>query len=144
MTPAPCAGEIRAVEPSVFDTKMFRILLWTFAMALFYVAVPIPMPGGEQGTLSVFDKATHVFAYGFLTLLGLAGRYAATPLAMSLLLHGTLLEVCQGLFTTYRTASLADWLADGMGIAVALLLAGLGRFLLARLGRKARSSRIAT
>ena len=82
--------------------------------------------------------------FAYLFEIQFAGRYAATPLAMSLLLHGTLLEVCQGLFTTYRTASLADWLADGMGIAVALLLAGLGRFLLARLGRKARSSRIAT
>jgi VanZ family protein len=135
-TPARCAGVTPAaadvfdwlfVEGKVVAARLFRGLLWLAAIALFYLAVVLPMPGGEQGHLSVFDKATHLVAYGGLTLLGLLGRYAPVRLAIALAAHGALIELAQGAFTTHRTASLGDWLADVMGIAGMLMLAAIGR-----------------
>lgn len=114
-----------------FLTQLAKGLLWLGLVAVFYMAVFISMPGGEQGILSIFDKVTHVITYACLTLLGLLSRYAVVRLVRFLLLHGALIEIFQGLLTTHRTASLADWLADGLGIASMLLLAIIWRRLFA-------------
>ena len=115
------------VEGKEIAARSFRVLLWLAAIALFYLSVVPPMPGGEQGYLSVFDKAAHLLAYGGLALLGLLGRYAPRHITIALAAHGALMELAQGVFTTHRTASVGDWLADVVGIAGMLMLAAIVR-----------------
>jgi VanZ family protein len=103
------------------------------APALLYVAVlfvaglmPLrKLPGPD---FALADKAWHLLAFAGLALLlaralghfGLPLARAARDAALASALLGALLEIFQS-FTRYRSADLADLLADALGAALAYL-----------------------
>ena len=99
---------------------------WRIALALLLCAVlwlaltPSPPPQASLG----WDKLNHAAAFATLAavaFLGFARTWAR--IAAALLAFGALIEVLQS-FTATRSAEWGDLLADGVGIALGLLLAG--------------------
>lgn len=85
------------------------------------------------------DKLQHAVAYLLLTgwyAQLVAGRHGRAGLALGLLVLGVLVEALQSL-TSWRSAEIADLLANVTGIALGLLLTiGRGATLLERLERR--------
>ena len=97
-----------------------QVAFWTGLMVVMYGAVAQPMPGGSTGVLSVYDKLTHTGVYAVLTGLGLLGRQRPLTLLAVLSLHGVSIEVLQA-FSPHRTPDWRDLMANGLGVALALL-----------------------
>ena len=96
-------------------TSGFRIALIVAIVTILYLAItPFPVPVVED----VNDKASHVLAFFGLALL-LDFSFPASALdvrkILALLAFGLLIEVIQ-YHLPYRTFSLLDWAADGLGI----------------------------
>lgn len=80
----------------------------------------------EAPKYSYEDKVQHVLAFGGVALVGmLAFPTRRCWLVMALVLYGGLMECMQYLLTTTRHASVLDWLADAVGVALAYGLAYL-------------------
>lgn len=100
---------------------------FTFALrVLFYLvcatvlAVALAPVSGEAG--SGVDKLQHLGVFYGLTLLALAAhpRRKVFFLAAGLAAFGALIEVLQGLPFFSRDRDIADWIADLVGVAMAL------------------------
>ena len=81
------------------------------------------------GTGLLIDKWVHGFTFAFLAA-WYAGQYDRRNygwLVLGLLVFGGFIEVCQSM-VTYRTAELADFYADALGVMAGILIAiaGLG------------------
>lgn len=91
------------------------------ALATVLVLSLLPVPAGLQ-VFSWQDKLEHAAAF---LALGLLGQFAwprhARHVAGGLLAYGALIEVAQS-FTAWRTGDAADWLADALGVGLALLV----------------------
>lgn len=103
----------------------FRIALIVAIVTVLYLAItPLPVPVVED----VNDKASHVLAFFGLALLldfSFPDRGLDARKVLALLAFGLLIEVIQ-YHLPYRTFSLLDWAADGLGIvAYRLALPGL-------------------
>jgi VanZ family protein len=74
------------------------------------------------------DKVEHFIAFAGLTawFCGLYPRSSWWKIAAAFLFFGAAIEVAQGVFTTTRAMEFNDWVADGAGIVVALLLSRFG------------------
>jgi VanZ family protein len=104
--------------------------LWRVALALLLVVInwlaltPAPPRQMDLG----WDKLNHLSAFATLAVVAVLGRCGAFwRIAVALLAYGGLIEILQS-FTPNRDAEWADLLADGVGIALGLLLvAGLFR-----------------
>jgi len=73
------------------------------------------------------DKWAHLLTFAVLAL-WFAGQYARQSywrIALGLLCFGVLIEICQSMLT-YRTAEVADFVADVIGIVLGLVIAMLG------------------
>lgn len=106
---------------------MTRVSLFRAAFAAALVAVlflslwPLPEPPPVS---TGWDKSDHVVAYLVLGLLGI-GAFANLPrLWLALLAYGGAIELLQG-FVAYRTPAWGDFLADAIGLGIALLLGAL-------------------
>ena len=72
------------------------------------------------------DKLQHIVVFVTLTLIGLyAYPINKRAVIIGLILFGLAIEILQSTFTLTRQASLADWLADIVGLILALSLATL-------------------
>lgn len=91
------------------------IIVSTFAMLIELT----PKTGGWP----YWDKVQHIVGFGILATLG-SLAYAQTKgwVCAGLGSYGALIEYFQGAFTTNRTASLGDWLADILGIAMGVAI----------------------
>ena len=70
-----------------------------------------------------WDKAQHVIAFFFLSILGiLAHQKFMDKIVIGLFLYGGLIEILQWV-TGWRSGEFIDWLADGMGIMLGGTLA---------------------
>ncbi|MBT0959939.1 VanZ family protein [Denitromonas iodatirespirans] len=91
------------------------------ALAAVLVLSLLPVPAGLQ-VFSWQDKLEHATAF---LALGLLGQFAWARhgrwVAIGLLAYGALIEVAQS-FTAWRTGDAADWLADALGVGLALLI----------------------
>lgn len=105
------------------------LLHWRSGLALrvlFYAACAIALAvalapvSGEAG--SGADKLQHFAAFYGLALLGLIAhpRRSVFVLAIGLALFGGLIEILQGLPIVARDRDLADWVADILGVAMAV------------------------
>jgi VanZ family protein len=107
---------------------------WLLAAVLLAGVITMlrPLPPGNW-TESWFDGADKLFHVGFFALLWCLGSRAqlgsAALLGAGLLLLGAGIEAAQALFTTTRSASFDDLLANGAGLllGMALLRAALRR-----------------
>jgi len=86
-----------------------------------------PWMGGGGSYWILSDKWMHGFTFVALAV-WYSGQYARRSygwLALGLLIFGALIEACQSM-VTYRTAEMADLIADVLGIAVGILIALMG------------------
>lgn len=121
--------------------RFFLLAAWVLAIAWLSLVSKPPTP---DTTLFGFDKFLHATAYGTLTLLagwafsGIAALSSRSwiLIAVSAVAMSALMEAGQALFTTTRTAEVADLVANVIGAAAAVLLA--------RIAKLARSSRQVT
>ena len=96
---------------------LVKIAFW-MACIVFGFLYLIPTAYLSSGLFDWWDKAQHVFAFFFLSGLGiLAYQKAVVKVAIGLLLYGSLIEVFQWL-TGWRSGEFADWAADGIGILI--------------------------
>jgi VanZ family protein len=81
----------------------------------------------DPGIFSL-DKWLHGITFIFLTV-WFSGQYrrrAYWRLAAGMLVFGVLIEVCQRIATTGRSAEIMDLVADSIGIALGLIVARAG------------------
>jgi hypothetical protein len=86
------------------------------------------LPSTAIADVSVGDKFQHALAYGVLALwlCGLFSRNRCGRAVLASFALGCLVELLQAGLTDDRVAELADLLANGIGIAVAFVLAWYG------------------
>ena len=96
-------------------------LFW-LSLSLTTVLMLIELKPQVPGILYV-DKIQHIFVFMLLTLIGVMA-YAQKKwfIVNGLILFGVLIELLQGVFTLTRHASIADWIADIVGIGLAISL----------------------
>lgn len=82
-------------------------------------AVPAAPPGS--------DKVVHVVVFGLLAVTGLITGFRRWPLALSLLGYAALSEVIQAIPALGRGASVGDWIADAVGVALGFWLTAASR-----------------
>ncbi|MGY1621699.1 VanZ family protein [Geodermatophilus sp. SYSU D00965] len=76
--------------------------------------VPLAPPG--------VDKLVHLVLFAVLALTGRWAGVRAGALTALLLVYAAVSEVVQGLTPLDRSASVADWLADAVGVLAGVLL----------------------
>ncbi len=98
-----------------------------WAMVLF-IAVSCLEPARYVPDVHLWDKAEHALAFfGMSVWFGGLVRRARYPLvALAMLLFGGGIEIAQGLMGWGRDADILDFVADGVGITVAMILLYLG------------------
>jgi LPXTG-motif cell wall-anchored protein len=98
-------------------TTGWKLAFWTCALAILILSL---VPVTPELPTTGWDKSNHFLGFFVLTMLGLAA-YPRRPVIVlaGLLLYGGLIEILQA-FTTYRSAELADLMADGIGVAAAI------------------------
>lgn len=103
------------------------VLLLIVALAVSMMP-EIPLwPDNPLDSFEFSDKALHILAFLSLAV-WFSGQYARRSywrFAIGLLAFGAFIELLQGM-TTYRAAEWLDLYADGVGIALGLLVALLG------------------
>lgn len=108
-----------------------RELRLAFLLVLVLVTALALRPGAPgQTSLLGWDKLDHVSAFGALGLLARMGWPQSRWIypAIALAGYGLLIELVQASPLVHRTASVADLVADAIGIALGLVLAlGVGR-----------------
>jgi VanZ family protein len=123
------------VKPVVVPELRYPRLWLAIGLLLAAVITVLSLiPNTELPDLKVSDKIEHLLAYvalGFC-FASVVVRRDWGWLVLSLLAFGALIEVAQGMMSLGRSADVRDFVADGAGIAIGLLLA------LTPLGRWAR------
>lgn len=109
-------------------TTLWLTLGWLLMIIVLTNAV-LPSPAGAPGFLT--DKQLHALVFVVLTMwfAGIYQRRKLGWLVVAMALFGALIEIAQA-FVAQRDSSLADWVADlvGIAIAVALIFTGLDRW----------------
>lgn len=102
------------------------MLFWV-AIAVVLAATLTPSRMMPSVIFQYSDKVQHALAFGGLAVLGLVGYTSHwRRVLIGLFVLGGAIEVAQAL-TGWRDGEWADWLADGIGIALALGLLWLAR-----------------
>lgn len=102
----------------------WRAAFW-IAVAGGFVLALWPEPHTHEPWFAGADKVKHAASFALLVLLGLRAGYRSLPrLVLGLMALGGAVEIAQS-FTDTRSAEWLDWLADGVGIALGLSLAGV-------------------
>lgn len=111
-----------------------RLAFWGLAVVL-TVASLTPVEHLPPLVFDLWDKAQHALGFAALALLGGVAypRWREAALVAGLLTHGAVIEWAQAA-TGWRHGDLADWVADGVGVAVGVLIARA-----VRRGRTARA-----
>jgi len=111
------------------DNFKLIALFITIAIAVLSLIKP-----SESSGLSLFkfenaDKIQHLIAYFFLTLSWLFAIKSSTKkikviitIIVLCVLYGTIIEVLQGIATSYRTADYRDIIANSVGITLAVII----------------------
>ena len=112
----------RPMPPSTQQTR-WRIALAALLVFVSYKAFSTP---GAAASFLHMDKVLHVCAFVCLTIVASRswppGRQTIWAVALGLATYGAFIELVQSQLPS-RQASLADWAADALGIALGLALA---------------------
>ena len=117
---------------------MLKLIKTLFKDNALYVAIAVTIGIGYLSLVKVsvstidvnnFDKVYHIIAYFVLGLFWLLSfpvsikeNKVKVIIALCCIIYGIVIEVLQVTFTTYRTASILDMLANTVGVIVALLI----------------------
>jgi len=100
------------------STGLCRAALVAALLGIFVLSM-IPVPAGLE-VFSWQDKVEHASAFALLGVLAATARLGpARRWVVGLLVYGALIEFAQST-VPYRTADPADWVADAIGVALAL------------------------
>ena len=106
--------------------RIMPLLFWSL-MILTTVLMLIELKPHASGMLYV-DKIQHALVFMLLTLSGLLAYAHKKWFVLSgLTLFGIVIELLQGMYTLTRQASVADWIADVVGIILMISLIGLNK-----------------
>lgn len=111
MAPHPALAVHGSLARGVFAVVVLVSLAVLFAPAS---DVPPAAPG--------VDKVVHLALFAALAAVGRWAGVRARALAVLLLGYAALSEVVQGLPALGRSTSLADWVADAVGVLIGLAL----------------------
>ena len=113
----------RAIAPE--RRPLWRALLTALLVAITYLAL---VPDPPRGVSTGWDKSNHALAFASL---GIASVWAIWPrprqwgrLVVALLAYGGAIEIAQS-FLPPRSGEWQDLLADGVGIALGLMVASV-------------------
>ena len=97
---------------------------WLFAAALAMTTALMLWPFLPTSDGWIYtDKVEHVLVFIVLTGLGiLAYTHWLSRIFIGLMVYGALIELLQAALTSTRQASMADWLADCVGIALGYVI----------------------
>ena len=102
--------------------RHWRLLLWLLTMIVSWFAFK---PNTGEDIVVHVDKLRHVFAFATLAAVAALGWPPGVRqsrlIAIGLLAYGLAIELVQSQLPT-RSASVADWMMDGVGVALGLLL----------------------
>ena len=121
--------ELRAQRIAEDSRLRLARLWWALGWALvIYITISCLEPPRYVPNLHVNDKLEHAGAFFGLTLWfgGLVRRERYPVVALLMLLFGAGIEVAQGLMGLGREADVRDFVADSVGVAVALVLLYVG------------------
>jgi hypothetical protein len=97
-----------------------------FAVAVLVSLAVLFAPASDVPSAAAgVDKVVHLALFAALALTGRWAGAGARPLAVLLLGYAAVSEVVQGLSALDRSMSLADWVADAVGVLLGLVLWGL-------------------
>lgn len=121
--------ELEMVDPEAGPLLRLPRLWWAlgWAMVLFIVASTLA-PERYVPDLHLWDKAEHAIAFFGLTFWfgGLLSRQRYPAIAFVMLLLGGGIELAQGAMNWGRDEDILDFVADSVGVSVALTLLYLG------------------
>jgi VanZ family protein len=101
-----------------FKPTVFAVFFWLALGISSYLMLMEITP--KAPLFPYVDKAEHVITFLFLTIFGIKAYPSKTFwILVMLAAYGISIELMQGAFTLTREASVLDWLADVMGIALA-------------------------
>ncbi len=110
--------------------KHFMSLIFWLLVAVVSVLMLIELKPTTDGIPNI-DKLEHAFVFITLTITGCLAYVQQKPrIYAGLIALGALYEVLQALFTVTRQASVYDWLADIVGILIAIGLMAANRRLM--------------
>jgi VanZ family protein len=110
--------------------SFIRIIFWSSCFVFGFLCI-IPTVYLPSGLFDWWDKAQHIFAFFYLSGLGILGySKSVSKVSLGLLMYGGLIEIIQWI-TGWRSGDWADWLADGIGILLSVII--LNIFILNRL-----------
>lgn len=102
-------------------TGRFKLAFWLCAGVVLTLSLtPNPQALPSTG----WDKSNHLLAFAVLGYLGFCAYANAARVILGLLAFGALIEGLQSL-GGHRFAEWGDWIADGLGIALAYTLRGI-------------------
>jgi VanZ family protein len=104
-------------------------LWWTIGWGMvLFIAVSCLEPARYVLELHLWDKAEHALAFFGMSVWfgGLVRRTRYPLIALAMLLFGGGIEIAQGLMGLGRDADILDFVADAIGITVAMILLYLG------------------
>ena len=104
-------------------------LWWAIGWAMvLYILISCLEPPRYVPNLHLWDKAEHALAFFGLSVWfgGLTRRSRYPVIAVAMLLMGGGIEIAQGVMGLGRDMDILDFVADGVGITVAMVLIYLG------------------
>jgi VanZ family protein len=123
------ASELQVARPETGPELRLARLWWAIGWAMvIYIAVSCLEPARYVPNLHLWDKAEHALAFfGMSVWFGGVVRRSRYPLiAVAMLLFGGGIEIAQGEMRLGRDEDIMDFVADSVGIAVAMALLYLG------------------
>tara|TARA_R110000787_G_scaffold200643_12_gene311648 strand:+ start:4248 stop:4637 length:390 start_codon:yes stop_codon:yes gene_type:complete len=116
---------LKSIKTLLEDKALFIALFITIFIAILSLAKIDPI---SLEPVSGSDKIYHSIAYFFLMLSWLYAFFKKETflkkvkyIIFACFVYGIVIEVLQGVTTTYRTASYLDILANGSGVVLAVL-----------------------
>lgn len=104
----------------IWQQKWLMLFWMMLGLATFLLLIEL---APEPQKIPYLDKLEHATGFAVLYILGKqAYKPHAYWLAGALILYGGLIESLQGFLTVTRQASVYDWLADIVGVLVAILI----------------------
>ena len=117
--------ELELARPEAGPQLRLARLWWALGWAMVVVILASTLaPAHYVPDLHLWDKAEHALAFFGLTFWfgGLLGRQRYPAMTLVMLMLGGGIEVAQGAMNWGRDEDILDFLADSVGVSVALIL----------------------